>query len=128
VPSGLIPRGRQQLGETRANTTTFEMLFERARLRTGIARLHSHLLRHTYGTRSSELGIPTLTLQRFMGYSQPKVTERYSHVATNERRTGGRGLESVGHAAFLNTPHPTGPAVRRSGVGAVRFVAVVLRR
>jgi integrase/recombinase XerC/integrase/recombinase XerD len=63
----------------------FEMIFKRARRRTGITRLHPHLLRHTYGTRSSELGIPTLTLQRFMGHSQPKVTERYSHVATSER-------------------------------------------
>jgi integrase len=32
----------------------------------------THLLRHTYCTRSSELGIPTLTLQRFIGHSQPK--------------------------------------------------------
>ena len=64
---------------------SLEMLFRRARERSGVARLHPHLLRHTYGTRSSELGIPTLTLQRFMGHSQPTVTERYSHVATSER-------------------------------------------
>jgi site-specific recombinase XerD len=64
---------------------SFEMTFKRAAKKTDIPRLHPHLLRHTYGTRSSELGIPTLTLQRFMGHSQPSVTERYSHVATNER-------------------------------------------
>ncbi len=62
-----------------------DMVFRRARRRAGIARLHPHLLRHTYGARSAELGIPTLTLQRFMGHSQPAVTERYSHVATSER-------------------------------------------
>jgi site-specific recombinase XerD len=61
------------------------MLFRRARTRTGITRLHPHLLRHTYGTRSAELGIPTLTLQHFMGHSQPAVTERYAHVAQSER-------------------------------------------
>ena len=57
---------------------SLEMVFRRARGRSGICRLHAHLLRHTYGTRSSALGIPTLTLQRFMGHSQPNVTERYS--------------------------------------------------
>jgi site-specific recombinase XerD len=62
-----------------------EMVFRRARKRSGVVRLHAHLLRHTYGTRSSELGIPTLTLQMFMGHSQPTMTERYSHVATSER-------------------------------------------
>jgi integrase/recombinase XerC/integrase/recombinase XerD len=64
---------------------TVDMLFARVRRKTGIARLHPHLLRHTYGTRSAELGIPTLTLQRFMGHSQPTVTERYSHIAQSER-------------------------------------------
>ena len=64
---------------------SLEMVFRRARQRSGIARLHAHLLRHTFGTRSAELGIPTLTLQRFMGHSQPNVTERYSHVASSER-------------------------------------------
>jgi integrase/recombinase XerC/integrase/recombinase XerD len=62
-----------------------DMLFERARKRTGIVRLHPHLLRHTYGTRSAEMGMATLTLQRFMGHSQPIMTERYSHLAQSER-------------------------------------------
>lgn len=74
---------------------SFEMLFKRARKRTGIPRLHPHLLRHTYGTRSSELGIPTITLQRFMGHSQSRVTERYSHVATNERLKRERSYDHI---------------------------------
>lgn len=72
-----------------------QMLFARARERTGILRLHPHLLRHTYGTRSAELGIPTLTLQRFMGHSQPTVTERYSHIAQNERIKRDRSYDHV---------------------------------
>jgi site-specific recombinase XerD len=64
---------------------SLEMVFRRARQRSGVGRLHPHLLRHTYGTRSAELGIPTLTLQRYMGHSQPTITERYSHIATSER-------------------------------------------
>ncbi len=72
-----------------------QMLFARARERSGISRLHPHLLRHTYGTRSAELGIPTLTLQRFMGHSQPTVTERYSHIAQNERIKRDRSYDHV---------------------------------
>ena len=74
---------------------TVQMLFARARTRTQISRLHPHLLRHTYGTRSAELGIPTLTLQRFMGHSQPTVTERYSHIARNERIKRDRTYDHV---------------------------------
>ncbi len=74
---------------------SLEMVFRRARVRSGIMRLHAHLLRHTYGTRSSELGIPTLTLQRFMGHSQPTVTERYSHVAASERLKRERGYDHL---------------------------------
>ena len=64
---------------------TLDMLFRRVRETSGVSRLHPHLLRHTYGARSAELGIPTLTLQRFMGHSQPSMTERYSHFALSDR-------------------------------------------
>jgi site-specific recombinase XerD len=43
-----------------------DAIFQRAAVRTGIKRLHPHLLRHTYGTRSTEMNMPTLTLQRFI--------------------------------------------------------------
>ncbi len=89
---------------------TVDMLFARARKRSGIARLHPHLLRHTYGTRSAELGIPTLTLQRFMGHSQPTVTERYSHVAQSERLKRERSYD---HLDQLDVRVRRARAVRR---------------
>jgi site-specific recombinase XerD len=72
-----------------------DAIFQRAAERTGIKRLHPHLLRHTYGTRSTEMNIPTLTLQRFMGHSVPTVTERYSHVATSEKLKRDRTYDHV---------------------------------
>ena len=77
-----------------------DMLFRRAKQRTHIKRLHPHLLRHTYGTRSAELGIPTLTLQRFMGHSQPLVTERYTHIAQNERIKRERSYDHLDQLSF----------------------------
>jgi site-specific recombinase XerD len=74
---------------------SLQMVFRRARDRSGVRRLHPHLLRHTYGTRSSEMGIPTLTLQRFMGHSQPNVTERYSHVAASEKLKRDRSFDHL---------------------------------
>jgi site-specific recombinase XerD len=74
---------------------SLDAIFQRAIVKTGIKRLHPHLLRHTYGTRSSEMNIPTLTLQRFMGHSVPAVTERYSHVATSERLKRDRSFDHI---------------------------------
>ncbi len=49
------------------------MVFRRARVRSCVERLHPYLLRNTYGTRSAQKGITTLTLQRFKG---PLAAER----------------------------------------------------
>jgi site-specific recombinase XerD len=72
-----------------------ELIFVRARKRTGIERLHPHLLRHTYGIRAQEQGMPTLTLQHFMGHTSPKITERYAHAAQSERLKRARGFSPV---------------------------------
>lgn len=71
------------------------MVFARARKRTGIQRLHAHLLRHTYGIRAQENDMPTITLQHYMGHSSSKVTERYTHAAQSERLKRARGYSPV---------------------------------
>jgi site-specific recombinase XerD len=72
-----------------------EMVFARARRRTGIARLHAHLLRHTYGIRAQESGMPTITLQHYMGHTSSKVTERYAHAAQSEKLKRARGFSPI---------------------------------
>lgn len=39
-----------------------------------------HVLRHTFGTRLGAAGVPIRTIQRLMGHSTLKTTERYVHV------------------------------------------------
>jgi site-specific recombinase XerD len=72
-----------------------KMIFKRAGQRAGIPRLHCHLLRHTYGTRAQESGMPTITLQHYMGHSSSKVTERYAHAAQSERLKRARGFSPI---------------------------------
>jgi hypothetical protein len=74
-------------GRPRMTDSLLEMVFRRARTRTGVTRLHPTCCVTPVGSRSSEMGIPMLTFQRFMLHSQPNVTERYSHLATSEART-----------------------------------------
>lgn len=81
-----------------------KMVFDRARRRTGIRRLHAHLLRHTYGIRAQENDMPTITLQHYMGHSSSKVTERYAHAAQSEKLKRARGYSPVDLLRFRVKP------------------------
>ncbi len=72
-----------------------KMVFERMKKRTGIERLHPHLLRHTYGVRNIEGGVSTLVLQSRMGHSSPEVTELYTHATQSERIKRDRSFSHV---------------------------------
>jgi hypothetical protein len=54
-------------------------------------------LRYTFGTRAQDNGMPTLTLQHYMGHSSSKVTvtERYAHAAQSERLKRGRDYSPI---------------------------------
>ena len=56
-------------------------VFRRAAQRSGITRLHAHLLRHTFATLYLLNGGDLLTLQRLLGHSTLEMVRRYSHVA-----------------------------------------------
>ena len=83
-----------------------EMVFVRARTRTGLGRLHPHLLRHTYGIRAQENDMPTITLQHYMGHTSSKVTERYVHAAQSEKLKRARGYSPVDQLG-IRSSHPT---------------------
>ncbi|HLF08320.1 MAG TPA: tyrosine-type recombinase/integrase [Dehalococcoidia bacterium] len=76
------------------------MLFTRAAKRSGIERLHPHLLRHTLGIRAQENSMPTITLQHYMGHTSSKVTERYAHAAQSERLKRARGYSPIDQLAL----------------------------
>ena len=61
-------------------------LFRIIRRRTGIARLHPHLLRHTFATRYIENGGRERDLQDLLGHTSNKMVQRYVHLAQRRVR------------------------------------------
>lgn len=65
---------------------TVKDLFRVIRRRTGIRRLHPHLLRHTFATRYMENGGRERDLQDLLGHTSSKMTQRYVHMAQRSVR------------------------------------------
>ncbi len=64
------------------NTVT--MLFARLRKKTGIERLHPHLLRHTFATSYLVAGGDVFTLQHILGHTTLEMTRRYVSLASSQ--------------------------------------------
>jgi site-specific recombinase XerD len=82
------PLGRPELflgidGE-RASGNTIKMLFTRLRHRSGIQRLHPHLLRHTFATSYLVAGGDVFTLQNILGHTTLEMTRRYVALASSQ--------------------------------------------
>lgn len=58
-----------------------KMIFYRLKKKTGISRLHPHLLRHTYATLYLVNGGDIISLGIILGHSQLKMVQHYSHLA-----------------------------------------------
>jgi site-specific recombinase XerD len=63
---------------------TLRMLFTRLRKRTGIARLHPHLLRSTFATSYLVAGGDVFTLQNILGHTTLEMTRRYVALASSQ--------------------------------------------
>jgi len=58
--------------------------FKAAAARAGLERVRFHDLRHTSGTRMAAAGVPTRTLQEWMGHRDFKTTLIYADYAPGE--------------------------------------------
>lgn len=66
-----------------------------------------HALRHTTATRLINAGVPIYVVQRFLGHSTVKVTERYAHLSSEPLRAAADILNNQMSPAlgeFINRP------------------------
>ncbi len=54
-----------------------------------------HSFRHSYASRLVQLGVPLYSVQRLLGHSTLKMTERYAHLAPESFRESAKLLDSL---------------------------------
>jgi integrase/recombinase XerC/integrase/recombinase XerD len=87
---------------------SLKLFFTRLKVKTGIKRLHAHLLRHTFATYYLRNGGDLLSLQKILGHTSLEMVKVYSHLAKADVRAKHRryspmdrlelrGPQRVGH-------------------------------
>jgi integrase/recombinase XerC/integrase/recombinase XerD len=74
-------------------------LMRRLARRTGVTRLHSHLLRHTFATRFLESGGNAIYLKAILGHSSMRMTERYVHIVGERAAAAARQFSPMDRLA-----------------------------
>lgn len=75
----------QTLGGEPLTQATLKDMFRKLKIKSGVPRLHPHLLRHTFATRYLENGGNIYNLKELLGHTTLKQTQAYLHVAQNRR-------------------------------------------
>lgn len=60
-----------------------KMIFQRLKKKTGIERLHPHMLRHTFATDYLINGGDLFSLQQILGHTSLEMVKKYSHLASS---------------------------------------------
>lgn len=68
----------------RLHSSTLFRLFEQLKETTGIIRITPHMFRHSCATHLMEFGVELPYIQKFLGHSCIKNTERYLHISASE--------------------------------------------
>ena len=63
---------------------TVQQLFKRLKDKTGVKRIHAHLLRHTFATRYLENGGDIYSLQTILGHTTLEMVKKYVHNTKNK--------------------------------------------
>ncbi len=64
---------------------TLKNMFRKLKRKSGVQRLHPHLLRHTFATRYLENGGDIYSLKELLGHTTLKQTQAYLHIAQTRR-------------------------------------------
>ncbi|TDJ66235.1 MAG: site-specific integrase [Planctomycetota bacterium] len=79
-----------------------------------------HSLRHTCATRLARAGWPMAKLQKFMGHTDPRTTQRYyDHLEVEDLEVAldlVPELPAISGSKLALRPEERGPVERRSGV------------
>lgn len=84
---------------TKTRYTTIKTAWNTACRKAGISGLRFHDLRHTFGTRAADAGIPLNAIRDVMGHKSTAMTERYAHATDEGKR---RAVEAVQKAIVTN--------------------------
>ena len=79
--------------KTKKPYTSIKTAWHSACRQAGITDFRFHDLRHTFGTRASDAGVPLPAIRDVMGHSSTAMTERYAHATDEGKR---RAVEAVG--------------------------------
>ena len=60
-------------------------MFRKLKGRSGIPRLHAHLLRHTFATRYLENGGDVYALQQILGHTSLEMVKKYIHTIPGKK-------------------------------------------
>ena len=61
-----------------------QAIFRRAKRKSGVARLHAHLLRHTFAQGALKKGAPRAEVQDMLGHRTDAMTRRYTGTAREQ--------------------------------------------
>lgn len=87
-------------------------IIRRLRMRTGIKKLHMHMLRHTSITLMIQRGMNAFAVQQFAGHSSIKTTENYVHLLQQLTASDYRPYSVVDGFASIQNLHRRGPKAR----------------
>lgn len=81
-----------------ARYITVRTAWRKACKRAGISDLRFHDLRHTFGTRAADAGVPLNAIRDVMGHKSTAMTERYAHATDEGKRKAVEALQAASRA------------------------------
>jgi integrase len=108
--TGLVDRSQESDNEhvfinprTGARYVTIKTAWGNACRRAGIKDLRFHDLRHTFGTRAADAGVPLNAIRDVMGHKSTAMTERYAHATDEGKRRAVEALQPASRLGDLQT-------------------------